>query len=100
MRKKYTLFVSWQSDIPKVRNKIMASLKRQAEQFANNHDIHLQIDQATRDIPGSPKIEDAIFEKISQCDFFLADITPISVYKERRLPNPNVSIELGFAHKY
>lgn len=99
MRTKYTLFFSWQSDIPGIKQKIITAIQKQAERIVNKINTQLHIDYATRDLPGSPKIEDAIFEKILNCDFFIADITPVTQVGDKQLPNVNVSIELGFAIK-
>lgn len=90
---KYTIFVSWQSDKPLVKNKIFNCLE------GHKKKLNFKIDQATRDTPGSPKIEDTIFEKIKNCDIFLADITPIVSLNNKQIPNPNVVVELGFAIK-
>ena len=99
MEKTYTLFYSWQSDLPEIRNKISKSIRDQAKKIKEKHNIQIKEEQATRGLPGSPKIEDSIFEKIQNSDIFLADITPVASFNDKRLPNPNVCIELGFAIK-
>ena len=62
--------------------------------------MRLEIDEATRDLPGSPNIPTAILTKIEGADIFVADITTINAdgpSHHRRVPNPNVLFELGFA---
>jgi len=60
----------------------------------------IEIDQATRDEPGTPDIPDNILKKIDECSIFVADITFINEKSaKRRIPNPNVLIELGYAVK-
>lgn len=99
MHSDYTIFVSWQSDIPQVREMLIRCINDQVKKQSTKYDVKVSVDQATRDLPGSPKIEDSIFEKIRNSDIFIADITPIATFAKKRLPNPNVSIELGFAIK-
>jgi len=99
MEKTYNLFFSWQSDNPEARNKVSNSIKKQVEKIKKHHNIQIKVDQDTRDEAGSPKIEDIVFEKIRNCDIFLADITPVAVFEDKRIPNPNVCVELGFAIK-
>lgn len=92
-----TIFLSWQSDTKGnhkiIRDAIFAECQKQKED--NGYDI--KIDEATRDLPGSPKIEDAIFDKIAKADVFVCDITPIAVCGQKQMPNSNVIFELGYA---
>ncbi|HBO75831.1 MAG TPA: hypothetical protein DEH15_12330, partial [Marinilabiliales bacterium] len=62
-------------------------------------DIQLLIEEATRNMPGSPNIPATIFAKISNSDIFICDLTTInsSDSTNRKVPNPNVLIELGYA---
>jgi hypothetical protein len=64
---------------------------------AKNNLTQLSLDQATRDLPGSPDIVDSIFRKIDKSSIFIADITPITTNNHKGIPNPNVLIELGYA---
>jgi hypothetical protein len=116
----FTVFYSWQSDLPLETNK---GLIRGAIRIASNQledefketDLHIIIDEATRDLPGSPHIPSAIFDKIASADAFICDITTINkeviefitnlpstegitkLQELRTVPNPNVMIELGYA---
>lgn len=98
-----TIFYSWQSDLLKETNQIAI---RQSLRVAANtleseiDDIKIEIDEATRNTTGSQNIPALIFDKISQSDIFVCDITTINGdanERYRRVPNPNVLIELGYA---
>jgi hypothetical protein len=94
------IFYSWQSDIDKKINRyfIYEALKKAAQNLEQV--VNVEIDQSTRDEPGSPDIPDTIFKKIEECSIFIADISFInSKDVQRRTPNPNVLIELGYAIK-
>ena len=53
----------------------------------------------TEGVAGWPDITSALFDKIDQCEVFVADITPINGPDSdfRITPNPNVLLELGYA---
>jgi hypothetical protein len=64
--------------------------------------LHLQVDvdEATRDVPGSPNIPATILEKIQESDAFVADVSLVNSGAPddpKKTPNPNVVFELGFA---
>lgn len=101
---KITIFYSWQSDLPNntnrgfienVINDAIKSIKRD-----EIYTLDLCIDRDTQGIPGSPNIASSIFDKISECDIFIADISFVTGSQDngkRLSPNPNVLIELGYA---
>ena len=98
----YTVFFSWQSDLPpelttRVIRKAIEYAKRKIE--SKNQSVRLNLEEATRNNPGSPDIPKTIFDKILSSDIFICDITTINNNKniKRKTPNPNVLIELGFA---
>ena len=96
------IFYSWQSDTNRKVNKsfIFAALKEAAKNLKTEGVYEIEIDQATRDEPGTPDIPNTILKKIDECTIFIADITLINEKSaERRTPNPNVLIELGYAIK-
>jgi hypothetical protein len=102
MKPKHTVFYSWQSDLPKETNLVALrqALREAASQVENEiEDTRIDIDEATRDAPGSPNIPQMIFNKIGTCDIFVCDLTTINsaTGDQRKVPNPNVLIELGFA---
>jgi len=97
-----TLFYSWQNDLPSNSNLnlIEYCIKKAIKQSQQIKPIPLNIalDKATRDIPGTPDITDSIFSKINKCNAFVADISIInSDSKNKKTPNPNVLLELGYA---
>lgn len=98
MKKKCTIFYSWQSDIKVSRNFISDCLERLEKKMK---DIVLcDIDRDTQGLAGAPDIGDSIYEKIDSADIFIADVTIINRdYTGRKTPNPNVLIELGYAIK-
>lgn len=96
-----TVFYSWQSDLDEecnnraIRRALNESIPKLEEA---NPKVKVTIDEATSNLPGSPNIPAAIFEKITVADIFVADITTINPdYGGRKTPNPNVLVELGFA---
>jgi hypothetical protein len=96
------IFYSWQSDTDQKINRyfIQDALLKIAKNFEKENIFKIEIDQATRDEPGSPDISATIFRKIDECTIFVADISFINeVDSKRRTPNPNVLIELGYAIK-
>jgi hypothetical protein len=96
------VFYSWQSDTDQKINRyfIQDALLKIAKDFAKENILNIEIDQATRDEPGSPNIPATIFKKIDECVIFVADISFINEFDaKRRTPNPNVLIELGYAIK-
>lgn len=102
----FKVFYSWQSDLPDAVNlKLIRNALNQAANSINvSHelDLHVLIDEATREVPGSPNIADSIFKKIRDSDVFVCDLTKVAeVTNEagsvRKYCNPNVAIELGYA---
>lgn len=98
----WTIFYSWQSDLPFDTNQRGISICIKNAMVAieeKNNSISLAYDEATRDVAGSPDIPATIFNKISNSDIFVCDITTInsSEASTRKCPNPNVLIELGYA---
>jgi hypothetical protein len=96
------VFYSWQSDLPLDINQraIAISLKSAFIDIEEKlTQIKLKFDEATRDEPGSPEIPKTIFNKISIADIFVCDVTTINKSDaiNRKMPNPNVLIELGYA---
>lgn len=97
-----TAFYSWQSDLPKasnlqlIRTQLRAAISRVEE---DNDDLVIDVDEATRDLPGSPHIPTAITEKIRIADYFICDVSTINREdpNARKSPNPNVVFELGYA---
>lgn len=98
------VFYSWQSDLPEATNRraIRQALRAAAtevEEALAELAISITLDEATRNVSGSPNIPAAIIEKIENADIFIADVSTINPDSEsgRKFPNPNVVFELGYA---
>jgi hypothetical protein len=103
-----TVFYAWQDDRP---GKVNRYLIRDAAQAAcdeitgdHSNDYTLTLDQDTAGQPGMCDIPNTILEKIRDCDIFLADMTFVGMSetksideKTQLIPNPNVTLELGYA---
>lgn len=100
--KTITIFYSWQSDLPRKVNKnlILNALQQAKDELEEEFpDIHIIIDEATRNRTGSPNIVESILNKIENCDFYIADISIINNQETatKKMPNPNVLFECGYA---
>lgn len=100
--KQYRLFFSWQNDRTEFKTIISSVLKKVATNLAKEN-IELVIDQDTRDRIGIRNIAVEVLDKISNCDIFVADLTPITTYNSKGsnkplklIPNSNVMFELGY----
>lgn len=97
------IFYSWQSDLPNKYNRnFIKSCIEKAVKDANRNDNCLEVDRDTSGVAGFPNIQQTILQKIENANIFVADISIInkSVFnKKRRMPNPNVLFELGYAVK-
>jgi hypothetical protein len=107
---KLVIFYSWQSDLPRTRNRdfIEECLVEAIGQIAGDPGIVIEpsLDRDTQGEPGSPAIADTILSKIDGCDMFVGDISIINSGHtssggdpSRPTPNPNVVLELGYAAK-
>ena len=98
------LFYSWQSDLPNKHNR--SFIQNCIDKIVNKYKgiVPINADRDTKNETGSPDISTTIFDKINDCDLFIADISIINKSKYKWLrgkakstPNPNVLIELGYA---
>jgi hypothetical protein len=96
-----TIFYSWQSDLPnKINRGFISSCLEKAVKVVSESDLALEfdVDRDTLDVSGSPDIVATIFQKIDNASLFIADITIVTGGEgQRRSPNPNVLVELGYA---
>lgn len=102
-----TVFWSWQSDLPAATTKdfikeaLAQALAKITEELELEAADRLELDHDTKGEPGLVEIVSTIFRKIDDCQIFVADITPVAEIKTckttKRIPNPNVMIELGYA---
>ena len=97
-----TIFYSWQMDTPQRENKYL--LREELSKAIATINAELGIDDAvridhdTKDVPGNPVIIDTILEKIAACRIFAPDVTFVAVTSDgKKVPNPNVLAELGYA---
>ena len=101
---KFKIFYSWQSDLPgsKTRNFIRECIDEAIELAEETEAIDAERDEATKGVTGSPNIVTTIFSKIDDCDLFIADLSLCFIGSEnnqKKSPNPNVLLELGYAVK-
>ncbi len=104
MNQKCSIFYSWESDLPGATNRqlIQAALESAADTIRSDNSIDIEpvIDRDTVGVPGSPDITNTIFAKIDEADIFVVDVSIITgKTKSRKMPNPNVLVELGYALK-
>ncbi len=101
---KTNVFYSWQSDLEGKYNRnfisdcIETSVRELGKEKFN---VEFNTDRDTKDETGSPDIADTILRKIQESHIFVADISIINPEDERyrKVQNPNVMLELGFAVK-
>jgi len=98
----YTVFYSWQSDLDNKlnRNFIHDALEKATKAVSKIEEFSLDavVDRDTSGILGSPSIVDSITGKIAKSDVFVCDISIINSESHgRKMPNPNVLFELGYA---
>jgi hypothetical protein len=110
------VFWSWQSDTPGkigryfVRDALTAAIKqlKQApdveEPTERETRSAMHLDQDRKGISGSPDLARVILEKIEQSAVFVADVTAVGIVTAesgreppKKVINPNVAIELGYA---
>lgn len=101
---KFKIFYSWQSDLPsdRTRNFIRKCIDEAIELAEESETIEAERDEATKGITGSPNIVTTLFSKIDECELFVADLSLCyteNEKKEKKSPNPNVLLELGYAVK-
>ena len=103
-----TVFYSWQSDLPRkyTRGLIHDAAAEAVDRMAGDTRVEdsPRLDQDTQDISGAPEIATTIFSKIDKCSYFLADVSFIGETvsddtnkRKKKLSNPNVLMELGYA---
>lgn len=101
------IFWSWQSDhlgaisrhlVREALELAVASLNQ--ELAIEEPEREVSLDHDRKGVPGSPDLASVILEKIRGSDVFVADVTPVGATPNeppKKLMNPNVAIELGYA---
>lgn len=107
MAKEFKVFFSWQSDLSANQTTRFIEESIELAKTLLPDSIILVPDEATRNRLGTPDIMNSIFEKIDDCDLFIADVSIVGQYSipvedgedpiVKYLPNPNVILELGYA---
>lgn len=102
VRKNVNIFYSWQSDLSRETNEkaIRIEIKKVIPILEENlGEYNINLDEATRNVEGSPDIPTTIINKISCCEIFICDLTTVNSTSTdlRKMPNPNVMFELGYA---
>ena len=100
----FKIFYSWQSDLSgsKTRNFIRECIDEAIELAQESEAVEAERDEATMGTTGSPDIVATLFSKIDNCDLFIADLSSCFTedqHHEKKSPNPNVMVELGYAVK-
>lgn len=99
-----TVFYAWQSDCPSGTNRgfIRKALKKAVGRL-NDDGYDVAVDEGTEGVAGMPDISNEILKKIDQCAVFVADVTLVGTVdktgSDKRLSNPSVMYELGYARK-
>lgn len=89
------VFYSWQSDYKNNKNSIEKCIKNVSKKFFNGEII---LDRDTLGHSGSPDILQVLLEKVEKSDIFIADVSIINKdFNGKKVPNPNVMFELGYA---
>ena len=100
----FKIFYSWQSDLPssKTRSFIKSCINEAIDLAKDTEAIEAERDEATLRTTGSPDIVQTLFSKIDECDYFIADVSLCfteDTKGQKKAPNPNVMLELGYAVK-
>lgn len=102
----FTVFYSWQSDLPRKRTRDV--IHNAAADAVARVDAELEdaprFDHDTDGIAGAPEIARTIFEKIDHAGMVIADLSFVGATtsddpnkRKKVLPNANVLLELGYA---
>lgn len=100
------IFYSWQSDSPRARNQdfIKAALDEACREINNEDSVieALRFESAMEGQSGTPEVAATLFNQISEAHAFVADVTlvghiPNEGNPSKKVFNPNVNLELGFA---
>ena len=100
MKNEFSIFYSWQSGPYDKENRYLISeCLNNVTKELGKAGISVRIEQDTRGSVGSADIPQTLFQKIETADVFVGDVSIINPdsTEERKTPNPNVMIELGYA---
>lgn len=100
MKESISIFYSWQSgQFDKENHYLIGDCLKEAVKRLAPEGISVQVDQDTRDTTGAADIPQIVFPKIENAHLFVGDVSIINpnTKTERKTPNPNVMLELGYA---
>ena len=94
----FNTFFAWQSENTReCRNLIEECLKKALKNLALPQAV-AKLDRDTQGCPGTPDVVETILKKIQSAGAFIADVSLVGTdQRNKRIPNPNVMFELGFA---
>jgi hypothetical protein len=104
----YTIFYSWQTDSPEtvnrrfIRDALDAAVLEIAEHEIQVADIP-RVVSGMENVAGSPEVASMMFLQIENAGIFVGDTTLVGEICDadgevaKRVPNPNVSLEMGYA---
>ena len=100
-KNKVNIFYSWQSCRKSVKVFIDKALEESLNELKKIYPSReLILDSDTNGCTGAEDIHKVVFDKLQKCDIYIADITIVSdATQQKKVSNPNVLIELGFAIK-
>ena len=91
------IFYSWQSDLPNKNNRsfIEDCIKKIIKRYKDT--VTIEADRDVKNNTGSPDIANTIFNKIDDCDLFIADVSIINkskckLIRSRSKPTPNPTL--------
>ena len=103
----YSIFYSWQSDTPKSVNRdfIRTAIDDAVSQLSADASVHdaPRIESGMEGESGTPEVASVMFKRIRKSAVFIADVTLVGTIKhddgrdDKRVPNPNVLLEMGYA---
>ena len=97
-QKRGVIFYSWQSD-DRDTKKFIKKCLRKAIGFISSDpilDFRPTLDDSTKGKMGAVEIPATIMKKIDECDVFVADLSYVGEYDNRKIVNQNVLYELGY----
>lgn len=97
-----TIFFAWQLDTPVEDNKNFIWRALQDASLSLSNDARPELsprpERDTEGVSGNPNVVQTIFNRIENCSVFVADLTFVATTNRgKKIPNPNVSLELGYA---
>ncbi|NLX99309.1 MAG: hypothetical protein GXY83_24495 [Rhodopirellula sp.] len=103
----FTIFYSWQSDAPdeinwKFIEKALREAVEKIKEKSGLPDVPI-VDIGMERVPGSPEIATIMFRKIGRSAIFVGDVSLVGEIKgdpSKKIPNGNVSVEMGYAAAY